>query len=321
MLVNLFYFFTFGARTWPGAQGLALYLYYLPTSCLAQREMALAEFRKQLIGLRPAWVVLDTCDRFELYCTKPCPLPLDWPHKEGPQALRHLYRVVSGLESPLFGEKAIQGQVKEAYNAACSLHKLAKDLHQSFQSALRVGKRVRHETKLDSGAMSHVRATWEILQKNLTRHQLEQLAICFIGANQLNEDLAELLRGKGLSKFFLGNRSFAKAEEACRNWGGQAFHLHHIIRVVQRCQVVISATRAPHFVLRPEHLCQRETPLYIFDLAVPRDVDPLVAQMPNVYLWNVEDIENQIAVNSQERRAKGLWAERIIDEELEKFYA
>ncbi|WGK69922.1 hypothetical protein P0082_03425 [Candidatus Haliotispira prima] len=315
---------------------------------LAQREQASASFRRQLHGetgqKQQGRVLLDTCDRLELYCAEPAVKDSlfgedreasCWEQMQGEAALRHLYRVVCGLESPLFGEKAIQGQVKQAYLAAVARpHNLSKELHRSFQSTLRVGKRVRRETMLDSGAMSHVRATWEILQQQLPAIglSLEELAVCFIGANQLNEDMAGILSNRGITKFFLSNRNFAKAKEACQRWNGQAFPLGHIPEVVQRCQVVISATRAPHFVLGPQHILPRfrsgsesgsppvRQPLYIFDLAVPRDVNPAVGEMDGVHLWNVTDIEARIAVNYHRRKVKTAEAEKIITEELERFY-
>ncbi len=344
-----------------------MYLYSVNrATTLAQREQLVTHFRKQLPSNLPAeqnWVVLDTCDRFELYCeqalapelrfvllggskAREATSPSSWLWSEGPAALEHLFRVVCGLDSPLFGEKAIQGQVKQAYLAAAKRHPLAKDLHLSFQSALRVGKRVRRETLLDSGAMSHVRATWEILCEEVlisggTHDSAEDpamrggpLSVCFIGANQLNEDLLKLLQGeimKGgenrLCKFFLGNRSFAKAEAACRRWGGQAFHLERLGELLGQCDVVFSATRAPHFVLRTQHLSNRcaqgkeQRPLHIFDLAMPRDVDPAVGQLPGVHLWNVADIEARITNNCKQRRTKAAEAEQIIAEELESFYA
>ncbi|GBR77067.1 glutamyl-tRNA reductase, partial [Candidatus Termititenax persephonae] len=253
------------------------------------------------------YVALLTCDRVELY--------------EGagttPRVVAgHLFRVVSGLESALLGETAIQGQVKRAYLAA-QARGLSAEMHRLFQNALRVGKRVRSETGLSRGAMSHGQAVLEAIAA--LKIDLSNARILVSGINNLNKTVLQYLVRHGAKTIFLANRSYAKALGWSRELGCQAFRLDRLPQISAQADIIISATAAPHLILRADQFTARQSVL-IFDLAVPRDIDPHIGLLPNVTLYNNEDLEEIIRRNQNTRAAEVQAAEKIIAEELVKFY-
>lgn len=252
-------------------------------------------------------VMLQTCDRIELY----------WGEGSVPlEVCTHLFRVVSGLESSLIGEGAIQGQVKNAYQAAASEQKLSAGLHRLFQTALSVGKRVRTESAISQGAISHSQAVIEcLLQEGIP---LKNALITMFGVNKLNEDVIKFLQAKGANSIFLGNRNFEKATALASKYDCKAFRLDNIKKFLEFTDVLISATSAPHTIVRPKHI-RPDKKLLIFDLAFPRDVDERVGALPNVTLYNLEDIRKRVDQNLGSRKKELLLAERILEEEVGKF--
>lgn len=251
-------------------------------------------------------VLLQTCDRIELY----------WGEGSLPaEVSTHLFRVASGLESSLIGEGAIQGQVKNAYQTAVAQQKLSAGLHRLFQTALSVGKRVRTESTISQGAISHSQAVIEcLLHEGIP---LKNALISMFGVNKLNEDVIKFLQAKGANSIFLGNRNFDKATELASKYDCKAFRLDNIKAFLAFTDVLISATSAPHTIVKPEHIDPNKK-ILIFDLAFPRDVDEAVGLMPNVTLYNLEDIRERVNQNLGSRKKEMLIAEIIIEEEVEK---
>lgn len=271
---------------------------------LAEREALL---KTLVLPAGVPHVLLQTCDRIELY----------WGEGSVPTDVsRHLFRVVSGLESSLIGEGAIQGQVKNAYQAAASAQKLSAGLHRLFQTALSVGKRVRTESAISQGAISHSQAVIECLQAEGV--PLKNALISMFGVNKLNEDVIKFLQAKGASAIFLGNRNHDKAQELASKYDCKVFRLDNMRAFIDFSDVVISATSAPHTIVRPEHIDPLKK-LLIIDLAFPRDVDEAVGQLPNVTLYNLEDIRERVNQNLGSRRKELLQAENIVEAELVKF--
>lgn len=252
-------------------------------------------------------VLLQTCSRVELYSGS---------GEVSEDVVRYLYRLVSGLESSFIGETAIQGQVKKAYLEASSRFKLSGSLHKLFQSALRVGKRVRTESGISRGAMSHSQATIEILQRE--KINLETSMITIIGVNKLNEDIIRFLHSKKAYSIFLSNRSYDRAEELAQKYDCSSFRLDAKQEILSLTDVLISATSAPHLIVKPEHITP-DKKILILDLAFPRDVDPILANMPHVTLYNLEDLKDQVSENTIARNGNVKMAMNIIDEEVEKF--
>ena len=255
------------------------------------------------------YVLLQTCDRIELYTGDD-----DAPE----EIVKHLFRVTSGLDSPLLGETAIQGQVKQAYEKACTEGHVSKGLHRLFQEALRVGKRVRTETGISQGAMSHGQAAIEILKQEGVK--LSSANILVIGANHLNKTVLQYLIREGNTTMFLSNRSYDKAGALSRELGCTAVHLDELY---DRLPHPDTATSAPRPIIHysagsPLHRFTT-SPIVIIDLAVPRDVEAKIGNLPNVTLYNIEDVERKIQGNLNKRLKVVALAKKIITEEYTKY--
>lgn len=265
------------------------------------------EVRETLFrGLRPAdgAVLLQTCNRIELY------------HGEGevPDAVaRHLFRVTAGLESALIGERAVQGQVKECYLQAIGRSRLSAEMHKLFTSALQAGKRVRRETEISQGAVSHSLAAIEIIgQEHL---DLSRSRITIIGVNKLTTDILKFLQNKGAQLIFLANRSQEKAHRLADPLGIGVFALKDKQRFLADTDILISATSAPHTLVYPEDIPAGK-PLLAIDLAFPRDIDASVGTLPGVRLFNLHDVEQRVRANIAVRQSEVKRAEAIIEEEI-----
>lgn len=276
---------------------------------LADREKAWADSWYNGEELGPH-ILLQTCNRIEYY----------YGDDDVPQEVaRHLFRVTSGLESAIIGERAIQGQVREAYMAASKKYLLTSSLHRLFQMALSVGKQVRENTKISRGAVTHSLAALELAE--MEGIDLTGARICIIGVNQLTTDTLAFLKNKGAETIFLANRSREKAEQLIQDTFGNTFVNCQVYDLKQKreflaeADVVISATSAPHSIIGIEDLTPGH-PLLMIDLAFPRDIDPVVAELPNVKLFNLEDVERQTQHNREIRIEAIQDAEKIIERKI-----
>ena len=249
-------------------------------------------------------VLLQTCNRVELYYGDG-----DVPD----DVARHLFRVTAGLESALIGERAVQGQVKESYQQAQLQYRLTAEMHKLFSCALEVGKRVRTETEISQGAVSHSLAAIEILQQEQV--DLSQSRITIIGVNKLTSDILKFLKNKGARMVFLANRSQMKAHQLADPLGISVFELHDKQRFLADTDILISATSAPHAVIDATDIPAGKKLLAI-DLAFPRDIDPSVGRLPNVRLYNLSDVERRVRENISVRKSEVVRAEAIIEEEI-----
>lgn len=253
-------------------------------------------------------VLLKTCNRVEIY---------RGDGEINRETVRHLYRVVSGLESGITGESAIQGQVKIAYEEAKSIYELPASLHRLFQQALRVGKLVRTRSGIGKGAVSHGQATVELIAS--IGIELNNARITLIGVNKLTEDTIRFLQQKGAETIFVANRSYHKALPYAEKYQCKIFHFDNLLEVLSKTDVLITATSAPNTVVRIEKFPKNKS-MQIFDLAFPRDVESSIADYPGVNLYNLEDIEKRIHQNLQQRSEAMIDAENIIEQEVDKFY-
>ena len=249
-------------------------------------------------------VLLQTCNRVELYYGDG-----DVPD----DVARHLFRVTAGLESALIGERAVQGQVKESYQQAQLQYRLTAEMHKLFSCALEVGKRVRTETEISQGAVSHSLAAIEILQQEQV--DLSQSRITIVGVNKLTSDILKFLKNKGARMVFLANRSQMKAHQLADPLGISVFELHDKQRFLADTDILISATSAPHAVIDATDIPAGKKLLAI-DLAFPRDIDPSVGRLPNVRLYNLSDVERRVRENISIRKSEVVRAEAIIEEEI-----
>ena len=250
-------------------------------------------------------VFLQTCNRVELY----------YGDGEVPDDVaRHLFRVVCGLESAIVGERAVQGQVKEAYqNARNSGKKLSAGLHKLFECALQIGKRVRTETQISQGAVSHSLAAIEIIEQQ--HLDLVNAHITIIGVNKLTEDIIKFLKNKGAKVMMLANRTEEKARKMAAPYGIDVRPLNEKNDFLKDTDILISATSSEHAIIYKEDL-NPERPLLAIDLAFPRDIDPAVVDYPNVTLYNLQDVERKVQDNIAIRGDEVKKAELMIEEEI-----
>ena len=255
------------------------------------------------------YIFLKTCNRSELYYGSG-----DIPD----EVARHLFRVVSGLESAIIGERAVQGQVKEAYYTAKQQRWLPAELHKLFQSALQVGKRVRNETEISHGAVSHSLAAIEIIEDELRSSkglELKDAHITIIGVNKLTADILKFLQNKGAKMVFLANRSQIKAHHLADPLGIQVYTLDEKQAFLAHTDILISATSAPHLIIHKEDVAPDKRLLAI-DLAFPRDIDSRLNELPGVHLYNIRDVEQKVRQNIEVRQTEVEKAEGIIEEEI-----
>jgi glutamyl-tRNA reductase len=268
---------------------------------LKEREALLKDFETDAAQ---AHVLLSTCNRIEVY----------WGEGRVPEdVVRHLYKVAAGLESSLIGERAIQGQLKQAYLRACEKYCLSSSLHRLFQTAMHTGKRVRTETKIAEGAVSHSQVTVEMLKQE--KIDLKQKIIAIIGVNKLTEDILKFLTSRNATNLFLSNRNLEKAQNLAARCNGTAMSLDNKRAMLQFADVLICATSAPHLIIHPEDVpADRE--MLIFDLAFPRDVSETVGTFSRVKLFNLEDVERFAKKSLSLRLCEINRAEEIIEEEV-----
>jgi len=266
---------------------------------LEEREAYFHALKKQ-----EGAVLLQTCNRVELYYGEG-----DVPD----DVARHLFRVTAGLESALIGERAVQGQVKDSYQEAQRQYHLPAEIHKLFTCALQVGKRVRTETEISQGAVSHSLAAIEIMEQEQV--DLSSSRITIIGVNKLTSDILKFLKNKGAQLVYLANRSQIKAHQLADPLGISVYELRDKKQFLADTDILISATSAPHALIHAEDIPAGK-PLLAIDLAFPRDIDALVGTLPNVKLYNIRDVEQRVRQNISVRQSEVVRAEAIIEEEI-----
>ena len=285
-------------------------------------------------------VLLSTCNRTEFYLAEPAPdvaaavwkilsERLDGREAEpfgyvqrGRDAVRHLYRVSAGLDSMVLGESQIQGQVREAWELSRAL--AGPVMHRLFQTALLVGSRVRSETALATGSASVPSAAVAVAGKIFGA--LSGRTALILGAGDMAELAADCLSSDGVRVTLVANRTYERAQAIAERIGARALTLDEAWDHFADTDIVLSSTAAPHAIVTwarvaPVVARRAGRPLCILDLAVPRDVDPAVAQLDNVFLYDVDDLQSVAAHAALRRRNEVPAAERIVEEETETFWA
>ena len=291
-------------------------------------------------------VVLSTCNRVEIYsaldatdCETGFRAVLDYLadhfglsendraaitsyHLSDADAARHLFRVVSGLDSMVLGETEIFGQVKAAYDTALKAGATGRDLNKLFQRAFTVGKRVRNETPIQRGATSVGNVAVELAEK-IFGH-LRDSHVLLIGAGDMSRVCAQSLLSRGAKSIIISNRNYDRAVELAKEMNGTALTFDAWEKAVHDVDIIISSTSAPHFVVTPELIQpamhrRRGQPLFIIDIAVPRDVDPRVNDIEEVYLYDVDALQSIADEGRRERERALVKCEEIIEEQLRKF--
>jgi glutamyl-tRNA reductase len=249
-----------------------------------------------------------------------------YPHLyeyQGEDAIRHLFRVASSLDSMVIGEPQILGQIKTAYGYATEFKTAGLILNRFFHKAFSVAKRVRTETDIASNAVSVSFAAVELARKIFG--SLEEKTVMLIGAGEMCELAARHFVNNGVSSVLVTNRTFERAEKLAAEFNGRAITFDDFPHHLQQVDIVLTSTGAPNFILGPKKVeevlrLRRNKPMFFIDIAVPRDIDPKVNSLANVYLYDVDDLQGVVQANLKERHKEAKKAEGIIDLEIGQFH-
>jgi len=297
---------------------------------------SLAEIAEQC-DVREA-VLLSTCNRTELYLVEgdedaAAAAWAAFSERLGENAAQygyirrdketaaHLFRVASGLDSMVLGEAQIHGQVRDAWEQ-CRAHS-GPVLNRLFQTALSVAGRVRSETSVSRGAASVSSAAVQLAKQIFG--SLSGKRAMVLGAGEMAELALECLADQGVRTSIVANRTFERAAEVAERHGAVAMHYDECWTALSQVDVLVCSTSAPHAVVFPEHVrpalgARGDRPLCILDIALPRDVDPSVADLENVFLYNLDDLQAVVSANLERRRGELPTAEQLITSEVRRFW-
>jgi glutamyl-tRNA reductase len=293
-------------------------------------------------GIWKEALVLSTCNRVEIYGSSERPVGTEeimsalWDAKarleesdvfyryDGEACARHLFRVVAGLDSMVIGETEILGQAKKAYEAAREGKGAGPLLHRLFQRAFRVAKQVRSNTDVTRGAVSVGSVAVELAGRIFG--DLRDRRVLILGAGETSERTARALRSRGVSDLRVSNRSLDRAENLAAQVQGRAVPFQNWTEQCHEVDILISSTSAEEPLLTPEILApmlkgRADRPLFIIDIAVPRDVAPEVNEMDGVYLYDIDSLQSIADQSLAMRRQQISAAEKIIAEHVTDFAA
>jgi glutamyl-tRNA reductase len=288
-------------------------------------------------------VAISTCNRTELYLVVSDPVEAEsatlavlsrqagirptelfgaiYAMRDG-DAVRHLFQVAAGLDSMIVGEAEVQGQVKRAYELALVEGVTGPVSNRLFRDALGAGKRVRTETAISRAHVSVSSVAVELARAALG--ELDTRSVLVIGAGENGELTARALHERGVDTVFVANRRYDRAIGLAQRFGGHAVRFEELPRQLIEADIVVSSTASPHQIVGREEMelvaAQREgRPLLIIDIAVPRDIDPSVRDVPGVTLYDMDDLQREVARNMGSREAEATRARQLVDQEVDRF--
>lgn len=284
-------------------------------------------------------VLVSTCNRTEVYCRADdvaavrawlrdeaarAGLEIEghlYAHSEA-QAIRHAFRVASGLDSMVLGEPQILGQLKEAYQAAVDHGSIGRLLNRLFQHSFHVAKKVRTDTAIGSSPVSIAFAAVRLAQQ--IHGDLAGTTAMLIGAGDMIELAANHLYANRLRHLLVANRSLERAQTIASRFGGYALPLQDLPAHLADADIVISSTASPTPILMAETVAlalqaRRRKPMFLVDIAVPRDIDPAVGELEDVYLYTIDDLQAVIEENLRSREAAAAQAEEMIETATQQF--
>jgi len=290
-------------------------------------------------------LVLSTCNRVEVYGVADVPgearavcfrmlcrqRGLDPARLEGAlythleaDAVRHAFRVAASLDSMMVGEPQILGQVKDAFALAQACETVGPTLHALFTQAFAVAKRVRNETEVGRHAVSVSYAAVELARKIFA--ELGGRAVLLVGAGKMGELAARHLVEQGAYPIYVANRTWPRAQEMARALSGTAVPFDDLPTALGAVDIVITSTGARHAVITHDMAARAvhgrgARPLFFIDIAVPRDVEPSVGSLANVYLYDIDDLRQVVDANIRERAREAHRAEGLVEREVAKFLA
>lgn len=240
----------------------------------------------------------------------------------GAASIQHLFRVVSGLESMVIGETEILGQVKKAYAAASASGATSRHLNKLFQRAFNVAKEVRTKTNITRGPVSVGSVAVDLAERIFGK--LGSCKVMILGAGETSELTARALLSRGVKSIIVSNRSYDRAAALAAEMGGEAIHFDEWDRRFQEIDILISSTAAPHTIVTPAKLtpvmCRRQDrPLFVIDLAVPRDVEPAVNDLEGVYLYDIDSLHAIARQGLEIRRREVALCDGLIARHVAEF--
>jgi glutamyl-tRNA reductase len=241
----------------------------------------------------------------------------------GEDAIRHVFRVASSLDSMVVGEPQILGQIKTSYGYAAEFKSSGIILNRFLHKAFSVAKRVRTETKIASSAVSVAFAAVELARKIF--NDLSDKTVMLIGAGEMCELAAKHFLNNGVRGLMVTNRTFERAERLAEEFDGKAVRFDDLFDQLHKADIILSSTGAPHTIIGAGDLEEvmrrrRQKPMFFIDIAIPRDIDPAVNDVENVYLFTVDDLQEVVASNLQQRKEEANKAEGIVNEEIGQFF-
>lgn len=241
---------------------------------------------------------------------------------ESDAAVEHLFRVACGLDSMVIGETQILGQVRDSFKTAQQEKTIGTIFNELFKQAVTVGKRTHAETDIGSNAVSVSYAAVELAKKIFGN--LSSKHILILGAGKMGELAAENLHGQGIGKVTVINRTYLKAKELADRFSGEARSLNQLESALAEADILISSTGASEFVVSKEMMenankLRKGRPLFMVDIAVPRDLDPALNDLEGVFLYDIDDLEGIVEANMKERRETAEKVELLIEETIVEF--
>ncbi len=307
-------------------------------------EDQIAEALGKLLQIVPEALIFSTCNRVELLINQEAlvdvqeQLVLFWskyrnmPAAEfepflyrhaGPDAVHHVFRVASSLDSMVIGEPQILGQMKQFFTIAQQAKSIGATLHSLMERSFMVAKKVRNETMIAANAVSVSSVAVELATKIFGK--LEGKTALIIGAGKMSLLSIQHLQSRGVRVILVTNRTFQKAAEIAEHMKGRAVPFENLIDCLAESDIVISSTGSDTFIVRKEHALRamslrKNRPIFFIDLAVPRDIDPQINQIDNTFLYDIDDLRAVADKNRQERQKEAQRAEEIVSQEAEVFW-
>jgi glutamyl-tRNA reductase len=287
-------------------------------------------------------IILSTCNRVELYVTDPAKASetvkaflsafhnIDRGSLENAifvyddiKAVRHIFRVASSLDSMVIGEPQILGQLKAAFELALERKTTGVLLNKLMKKAISVAKRVRTETRIAENAVSISFAAVELAKKIFT--DLSKRVFMLLGAGEMAELAARHLINCGVKEVLVSNRTHERACDLAKEFNGRPVRFEEFIQEMVNTDIVICSTGAPEYILTKNQMQKvmkerKQTQVFIIDISVPRNIDPAINDMANVYLYNIDDLQGVVDANLFERKKEAEKAEKIVEEELDTFF-
>ena len=287
--------------------------------------------------------ILSTCNRVEIYARANCqdsaikaikqficdfhevsPVELEdhFYSYRNEEAVEHLFRVSSSLDSMILGEAQILGQVKDAYSLAKDLRSTGLVLNQLFKKAFSIAKKVREETGIAERSVSISSAAVELAQKIFD--DLENRTVMLVGTGEMAELAAKHLISYGVKTVYVTSRTYDRAANLARTLNGSALDFEAFKNELHRADIVITSTSAPNFIIKKEMVEKaiherKNKPIFFIDIAVPRDIEPDVNDLENIYLYDIDDLQVVVSANMKEREKEAENAMNFISQEVTKF--